>query len=139
MTTNRANAAHSSQQLLRATIGDEQGCRAGRNEAEPETSFARFRASEQLIEESHCLVDLRAGDMQRGRERNYVLVVAADIQNKSDFFTFVVEVAGKTDVNHAIKQCFVRRKAIWSADLRTQRETQAVHVSNLWMAALQIL
>src|SRR6185369_3597012 len=78
-----------------------------------------------LIEEDERELDLVGRDVQRRRERHDVLVVAA-------------EVDGKPDLDHAADELLVRREAVALADLGAQRETEAVDVADLGMAALQL-
>src|SRR6185369_474554 len=91
-----------------------------------------------LIEEDERELDLVGRDVQRRRERHDVLVVAADVEDEAELLAAAAEVAGKPDLDHAADELLVRREAVALADLGAQRETEAVDVADLGMAALQL-
>ncbi|EEF93595.1 hypothetical protein CATMIT_01773, partial [Catenibacterium mitsuokai DSM 15897] len=77
--------------------------------------------------------------MQRRRQGDHVLVIAADVQHQAHLLAVVLQLAGQADVAHAVEQLLVRSEAVGFADLRAQRQAQAVDVADFRMARLQIL
>ena len=76
--------------------------------------------------------------MQRGREGDDVLVVAADVQHQAGLLAAVFKVTRQADLHHLVHQFLARRKAIGLADFGTQRQAQPIHIADLGMALLQV-
>src|SRR5258708_5513807 len=89
--------------------------------------------------ECHCReIHLRACYLERRRERDHILVVAADIQNQAHRRATDLQVARKSDLKHSIGQLAPWCNTVGMAHFHPQRQTQSIDITNFRMLFAQL-
>ena len=95
-------------------------------------------AAEQLVEEFDRHVDFVVGDVERGGQREDVLVISAHVQDQAVFLPLVCQIGLQTLTTDLVRQFLARRIAVILTDLYPQSEAETVDIADVPVFRFQV-